>query len=889
MKKAVAIILILIQMGFPLVAQQVYEGIAVRGRSGEFPSEGYYAASNSFARNSLVELRNPSTGSTIEVIIVAGVSDPGLFLILSDEAAAALGVTRSNALSLVASPVAVPGLTSVAGNEDLPFSSDPEVNPSAEFEDPNSFVFDPGSDIPEIANPLLQPDSADDGDADSRREPEQVPPRDTVLSDEVQDLEPGDAFVIVEELETPGIEDLFDEEAMDSVAEEPAVGPAEELTDAAPADGASDASGQRDIAETPAVSDAAAPAVEPTVSRGTRTGLSRGLEDILDDGISAAQPVTGGQARRIPEEIPVYSYGILSALGRIRSGSNAVSPDFSLTSPDYAYWPEEYDADAYDAAVEEEMPPAVAEETPAREEVGDAEPDTSLGMQEAESESISFGADVVPQLPLEDVPEDLAEETLTDEDLSGESPVATRSGDDYASALDDDPAEAWLNRIRELYPDRQLFLPPAGTDLDQPLPRVASDGDEVPAVRLTEAGSPLGAEDTPDASLGVRRAARESLPDDQVPEIGFDFDQDLPSVDLGVSPRPSAGRAIAAGQLPLPEAALDDTVEGDSLRLAAPEERLPGVTSVPLAQYIDPRPNVGLARVAADEALLGALDGPPLPRVAAEATVESPLPSGERSVVPDPEISHEPTEKVYGIEAGILRIGAGDPEIAAGDFPEPGEGGSEAAEEPAAELAAADAEPTVETPIEAPRPEDVIVTLEEADYRSPSLRSPDELLGRTDAEEETVEAALDEPADAIAGDSLYTGDLLVFLEEGEARAPVAEEPADEGPSPVETAPVIPVSAEVPGIEWARDNLPLVYTLQPEGYYLQVGAFTNPRSAKRVIDEVAPGYPLAVQPVDGADRQIYRVYVGPLEEDEKGMVLYWFRARGYRDAFIRKGI
>jgi hypothetical protein len=74
-----------------MIAQQVYEGIAVRGRSGEFPSEGYYAASNSFPRNSLVEVRNPSTGATIEVIIVSGISEPGLFMILSDEASSAPG------------------------------------------------------------------------------------------------------------------------------------------------------------------------------------------------------------------------------------------------------------------------------------------------------------------------------------------------------------------------------------------------------------------------------------------------------------------------------------------------------------------------------------------------------------------------------------------------------------------------------------------------------------------------------------------------------------------------------------------------------------------------------------------------------------------------------
>jgi hypothetical protein len=89
-------------------------------------------------------------------------------------------------------------------------------------------------------------------------------------------------------------------------------------------------------------------------------------------------------------------------------------------------------------------------------------------------------------------------------------------------------------------------------------------------------------------------------------------------------------------------------------------------------------------------------------------------------------------------------------------------------------------------------------------------------------------------------------------------------------------------------EWARKNLPLVHKLEETSYYLQVGAFKNPESAKDAIEEIAPGFPQIVLPIEKADETVYRVFVGPLNEDESGIILYQFRSKGYKDAFIRKG-
>lgn len=82
---------------------------------------------------------------------------------------------------------------------------------------------------------------------------------------------------------------------------------------------------------------------------------------------------------------------------------------------------------------------------------------------------------------------------------------------------------------------------------------------------------------------------------------------------------------------------------------------------------------------------------------------------------------------------------------------------------------------------------------------------------------------------------------------------------------------------------------MVETLQQGSYYVQLGAFSNPENARTAISGINPGYPVAVQPVPGeGGKNVYRLFIGPLNEDEKGTALFWFRAKGYRDAFIRDG-
>ncbi|MFP4068002.1 MAG: SPOR domain-containing protein, partial [Spirochaetaceae bacterium] len=87
------------------------------------------------------------------------------------------------------------------------------------------------------------------------------------------------------------------------------------------------------------------------------------------------------------------------------------------------------------------------------------------------------------------------------------------------------------------------------------------------------------------------------------------------------------------------------------------------------------------------------------------------------------------------------------------------------------------------------------------------------------------------------------------------------------------------------------ELPVVEKLESGRFYLQVGAYAERNGAQAAVAQLGAEYPVEVLTEDtreGEDQMLYRVLVGPLSEDERGSVLYMVRAKGYRDAFIRRG-
>jgi hypothetical protein len=75
-----------------LTGASVWEGSAAVSVAGELPEGAYYAATNSFPRNTVVDVTNLENGRTIRVIVAAGLDSPGLLAMLSRNAATAIGV-----------------------------------------------------------------------------------------------------------------------------------------------------------------------------------------------------------------------------------------------------------------------------------------------------------------------------------------------------------------------------------------------------------------------------------------------------------------------------------------------------------------------------------------------------------------------------------------------------------------------------------------------------------------------------------------------------------------------------------------------------------------------------------------------------------------------------
>jgi hypothetical protein len=111
----------------------IWEGAVTTAPRGALPDEGYYAATNSFPRNTVVDITNLETGKTVRVIVSSGLDTPGLLATLSEDAAESIGLqTRSIGrirMTQPSDPIAFSRFT-----EGLAGSGDPDYDPEAMIE-----------------------------------------------------------------------------------------------------------------------------------------------------------------------------------------------------------------------------------------------------------------------------------------------------------------------------------------------------------------------------------------------------------------------------------------------------------------------------------------------------------------------------------------------------------------------------------------------------------------------------------------------------------------------------------------------------------------------------------------------------------------------------------
>ncbi len=138
------------------------------------------------------------------------------------------------------------------------------------------------------------------------------------------------------------------------------------------------------------------------------------------------------------------------------------------------------------------------------------------------------------------------------------------------------------------------------------------------------------------------------------------------------------------------------------------------------------------------------------------------------------------------------------------------------------------------------------------------------------------------PAVAEAGK-----ELVLESTEPKPPGPIEEEKAVAEPAAAEVVAAEPEEAEKPVTsgELTVRELPADYA-ENRTYFIQLAAYNSVELAKNLETTYSDKYPIAILAAKPAKGGLYRVLIGPLNEDETGTLLTWFQAKGFDDAFVR---
>ena len=111
-----------------------WEGNAGTGAPSDFPGSGLYARSDMFPRNTVVQIVNLESGSSVRAVITGSSGVPGLVAVLAPETAAALNIREGAVVRIRITTPAPVGERPAPGTLDTGDGltvADPDVNPEA--------------------------------------------------------------------------------------------------------------------------------------------------------------------------------------------------------------------------------------------------------------------------------------------------------------------------------------------------------------------------------------------------------------------------------------------------------------------------------------------------------------------------------------------------------------------------------------------------------------------------------------------------------------------------------------------------------------------------------------------------------------------------------------
>ncbi len=175
-------------------------------------------------------------------------------------------------------------------------------------------------------------------------------------------------------------------------------------------------------------------------------------------------------------------------------------------------------------------------------------------------------------------------------------------------------------------------------------------------------------------------------------------------------------------------------------------------------------------------------------------------------------------------------------------------------------------------------PENLIITLEPTEPQPPP--EPDQETAETLADETTT-ASVETTVVVTTETEVATTEVEETTVETETTE-IATTMVEEEPLLVEEATVETVVTET----IAAARTPLAELLTPESYFVQLAAYSSRNLAEKLVRDLEKTYTVAILPASSRSRLVYKVLVGPLNQDESGTLLFNFRSRGFKDAFIR---
>ncbi|MBU0934791.1 MAG: SPOR domain-containing protein [Spirochaetes bacterium] len=792
-----------------LLFASTWEGSAVVGSYGDFPESGNFAACNSFARNTLVEVTNLENGQKVTVIITKSLDTPGIFMSLSVEAARLLGIRQG---SLTRVRATIPRTTLDTGSSTGTRTLDPDFNPRqlAEAELERLGYLFPETTPAETAPLAVAP------------VPETVP------------------APVAETTTAP-------------VAPEPAV----------PAETASTAQTAPPVVEPPVVAEAQGQPAAPVVPEATMPELAEATDtrlvppSTIQPRISQVAPEAIAPLR--PTSVPPAASTVpVTPAGAAASSTTSVQPQTDQTGKPkpvrtliIAALPEPQ-APAPRTATRPASPAPAPSTAPVAVETPLASPTPAATIP-----LIAVLPEAVPEVLVRPLPTPDEQELVFEHERSPRRQetlavlpetyerIAPESFNTPAQVLIGEPAEQKADSL--VRPSLQPGQSQPALSIDEPGLRareIAAAIDRSPGSLGPSATDPMVVLDEP--TLRARELAA-AIERSRARQAGLGTAISLAELDEPALKARELAAAIERGSYSVRPS--DIVLELDEP--TAPQARsveLAGVFELAYPQRLDRELSVLLENpdMAPEELPQQFLSWQeaPQPLVPSVDLVDGVL------VLKDEERPLAFARETPYFEAVETQV-----ELAVAE--------TKAVEQPS--ISDRPAQPAAETPVAVP--------LADAEVMKPAPAVAS--VVETPAAPAAAPTAAPATAPAAAAETVVTMQPTAPRPPETAARPTA--PAATSTPPAITAPAATPAAAAP-----------MQTLQRGLFYIQLAAYSSESAAREAAAGLVSSYSYLIEPVTVRGSRMFRLYAGPFNRDESGLVLMQLRSSGFRDAFVKQG-